>query len=125
MLRNRIVFACVAAIGIFGVCGADSANAGLRHKKSDCCEPACPPVCEPVCPPVCEPKVPVTLTFCHPVTGCPLCAEVCVPACCAAECPKKDYRCALIGVGVYTFTWCCGHEVKIRLMHHNKLIVKD
>lgn len=87
-----------------------------------CCEPV-PASC---CPPSCPKMVKTTLHFKHPCTCCPLCVDVCIPACCCGEAPKCCYRHALIGVGVFTFTWCdCDHEVKVRLMKSGRMIVRD
>lgn len=128
MIRN-ILWVAAALVCSFAF-GASNVEAGIFHHKKDCCapvcEPVCPPPCAPVCPPPCPKLVPVCVEICDPCTGCPKMIEVCVPECCAAECPKKDYRCALIGKGVYTFTWCsCDHVVKVRVFKDGHYTVKD
>ncbi len=40
------------------------------------------------------------------------CVKVCVPACCEGA-PKVCARCGVLGRGIVTYEWCCGHRVTV------------
>ncbi|MEK6235064.1 MAG: hypothetical protein N2C14_10150 [Planctomycetales bacterium] len=84
-----------------------------------CCAPA---VRKPCCPP---PPIKQVLTFCHPCTCCNVCVEVCLPGCCVG-CPKVCFRKhTLLGCGMYTYEWPCGHVAKIRFWKNGGVSVRQ
>jgi hypothetical protein len=80
------------------------ANAGAASRA------ACPPgyVCKPAPPP----KV-LVLNVKNPACcGDYACVKVCVPACCEGA-PTVCSRCGILGRGIVTYQWCCGHHVTV------------
>lgn len=73
----------------------------FRRRCRECCTP--------------PPSIKQTLTFCHPCTGCKVHVDVCIPGCCTGP-PRVCYRDTIIGCGMYTYEWCCGHTVKVRFL---------
>jgi hypothetical protein len=73
---------------------------------------AYPAPCAPgyVCPP--PPKV-VVLNVKNPACcGDYACVKVCVPGCCEGP-PTVCARCGVLGRGIVTYRWCCGHQVTV------------
>lgn len=73
--------------------------------------PAC--VAPNLCPPPCPPTKTILLDVqnpacCHDCTT----VKVCVPACCEGP-PKVCARCGVLGRGIVTYEWCCGHRVTV------------
>ncbi|MBW3598223.1 MAG: hypothetical protein KY475_13250 [Planctomycetes bacterium] len=68
-------------------------------------------------PHYCPPPAPATKTLCLKVQNpacCHDCAtvKVCVPCCCEGP-PKVCARCGVLGRGIVTYEWCCGHRVTV------------
>ena len=71
---------------------------------------ACPPgyVCKPAPPP----QV-LVLNVKNPACcGDYACVKVCVPGCCEGP-PTVCARCGVLGRGIVTYRWCCGHQVTV------------
>jgi hypothetical protein len=92
--------------------------------NGDCCAPA-PKCCDVPCIEYrtrrpchkvccgCQPPQKMTLTVKDPCCcGCALKVPVCVPACCKGE-PCVNGRCAALGRGVVTYSWCCGYKLTV------------
>jgi hypothetical protein len=65
-----------------------------------------------VCHPAPPPKV-LVLNVKNPACcGDYACVKVCVPGCCEGP-PKVCARCGVLGRGIVTYQWCCGHQVTV------------
>jgi len=106
MSLNRVFVGAFVAVAL---CLALTSGADAGIFRRGCCPPA--DCCAP------PPPVETTLYVCHPCTGCKVPFTVCVPACCAKECPAVRSRPALIGKQLTTFSYWCGFEVKVRWDH--------
>jgi hypothetical protein len=102
--------ALLIAVAVLSILGVNSAEAGLRNAAlgSGCCAP------QPCCQPCCK-MVTIKVEFRDPCTCCKRCVELCVPECCAKECPSVFSRGTLIGAGLVRYTWCRGYSATIRL----------
>jgi hypothetical protein len=67
----------------------------------------------PYCPPPCAPTKTIVLNVKNPACcGDGACVKVCVPACCEGP-PQVCARCGVLGRGIVTYEWCCGHRVTV------------
>ncbi len=91
---------------------ASDAQAGLHrvacppHAGAACFVPDC-------CPAPCPPTKTLVLNVTNPACCHDhACVKVCVPACCDGP-PKVCARCGILGRGIVTYEWCCGHRVTV------------
>ena len=101
-LMAAVVLACLGVLSL----GSESAEA-KAVKSSLTAGPIC---CPPPCPP---PPIKVCLNVQNPAC-CTQCTtvEVCIPGCCEGP-PKVCSRCGILGRGIVTYEWCCGHRVTV------------
>jgi hypothetical protein len=65
------------------------------------------------CGPVCAPPKTLVLNVKNPACcGDYACVRVCVPGCCEGV-PHVCSRCGILGRGIVTYNWSCGHRVTV------------
>jgi hypothetical protein len=74
------------------------------------------------CTSCCEPPVQTVLTIKDSCSCCPINIPVCLPGCCK-DCPTESCRPGLGGRGVYTYDWCCGVRIVVRVQRDGGILV--